>query len=309
MKIIDNNSNTWKIECIEVNDIGNDLKIKYLSNEYWQNLELSDKFSNIVLVTNKSIKQLENLKILVDLFDTNDFETTNAYHTKLNIFYDSINIILTEMELNEAEKSNFNYSTLFDSKDLRFKYHRFILNYLEYKYENFSDKIFDDLTLLLIIICNQSNASEDFCIAFHEYKLASHKNGIEIMFCLLEKTSSHDSLDLLLGGLHNISKLNLNYNEIWQDKLKIIQSLAIKYEKNSELKFYCFLIISLLAKDDEMKKISVENTQIISSIVDQLKAVTDNILDKNFKRNKIEINKELIEVASNKNGMYLIEVN
>jgi hypothetical protein len=68
-------------------------------------------------------------------------------------------------------------------------------------------------------------------------------------------------------------------------------------------------MISLLANDDEMKKISVENTQIILSIVDELKVVTDNILKKSYKRKKIELNKEIIEVASNYNGWFLIEVN
>ena len=53
-----NNSQTWTIENIVVNDIENDLMIKYESNEYWQNLELSKDFSKIVLITNKSMKQI-----------------------------------------------------------------------------------------------------------------------------------------------------------------------------------------------------------------------------------------------------------
>jgi hypothetical protein len=53
---IDNNSDTWTIEYIEVNDIGNDLKIKYLPDKYWYNLEQSN---NILLVANKSMKQIK----------------------------------------------------------------------------------------------------------------------------------------------------------------------------------------------------------------------------------------------------------
>ena len=270
--------------------------IKYESNEYWQNLELSKDFSKILLITNKSMKQIENYKILIDILYTNDDKLV----TKFDFFFNSVNEILKETKLISSERINFKYSTLFDSKDLRFKYHRFVLNSLDY-----IDKFDLNAYRLFQIIHNQSNCSEDFCIAFHEVKSASSRNGIEIIFSLIEKKYG---LQNLLGALHNICKLNLNYNEIWQDKLKIIQSLAIKYEQISELKFVCYLIISLLAKDDEMKQISVENTQIILTIVNQVKIITDRILDKNYKRNKIEINKELIEVASNANGWYLIEV-
>ncbi len=256
------------------------------------------------------MKQIRNYKILADLFETSDFKPIDKYDRKMGIFFNSINGILSEMKLYEPDF--FNFSTLFDSKYLCFKYHRFILNYLEY-YQNV-DKISDNdynFCALLCLINNQSNCSEDFCIAFHEYKLASSKNGIEIMFSLLEKTSEQDFLDSLVGGLHNMSKLNFNYNEIWQDKLEIIKSLAMKCDsyENSSAKILCFLMISLLANDDEMKKISVENTQIILSIIDELKAVTDNILKKNYKRDKIELNKEIIEVASNYKGFFLIEVN
>jgi len=257
------------------------------------------------------MEQIKNYKILVDLFKTNDFKPINKYDSRMNIFGNSINAILSEMNLDEVQLNN--YSTLFDSKDLCFKYYRFILNYLEY-YENvekISDYEYNSFDDLLFVIMNQSNNSEDFCIAFHEYKLASSKNGIEIMFSLLEKTHGPNYFHLLVGGLHNMSKLNFNYNEIWQGKLEIIKSLAMKYDRydNSAAKIICFLMISLLANDDEMKKISVENTQVILSIVDELKAVTDNILKKNYKRKKIELNKEIIEVASNDKGFFLIEVN
>ena len=85
---IDNNSDTWTIEYIEVNDIGNDLKIKYLPDKYWYNLEQSN---NILLVANKSMKQIKNYKILVDLFKTNDFKPINKYGSRMNIFNNSIN--------------------------------------------------------------------------------------------------------------------------------------------------------------------------------------------------------------------------
>jgi len=117
------------IEYIEVNDIGNDLKIKYLPDKYWYNLEQSN---NILLVANKSMRQIKNYKILVDLFKTNDFKPINKYDSRMNIFDNSINAILSEMNLDEVEVEVYNYSTLFDSKDLCFKYYRFILNYLEY---------------------------------------------------------------------------------------------------------------------------------------------------------------------------------
>jgi len=313
-KFYKDTSNKWTIEFIEVNDIENDSIIKYVSNEYWINLEQSNNNDNKLFVTNKSMKQILNYKRLVDLFNGKDqiIESTDKTRiTKLEIFYDLINVILSEMKLDKKiYKYNYNYSTLFESKDLCFKYHRFILNNLEFVYENI-DKILTNhdnyLKLLFIIIQNQSNCSEDFCIAFHQYKLMSFKNGIEVMLSLLNKiTEQH--LEALLGGLNNLCKLNLNYNEIWQDKLEIFQNLAIKYEKNLKLKLICFIIISLLAKDDEMKKISIVNTEIILSIVDQVKAVTKN-LKKNCKRQKIEINKELFEIASNQNGWHLIEVN
>jgi hypothetical protein len=313
-KFYKDTSNKLTIEFIEVNDIENDLIIKYVSNEYWINLEQSNNNDNKLFVTNKSMKQILNYKRLVDLFNGKDqiIESTDKTRiTKLEIFYDLINVILSEMKLDKKiYKYNYNYSTLFESKDLCFKYHRFILNNLEFVYENI-DKILTNhdnyLKLLFIIIQNQSNCSEDFCIAFHQHKLVSFKNGIEVMLSLLNKiTEQH--LEALLGGLNNLCKLNLNYNEIWQDKLEIFQNLAIKYEKNLKLKLICFIIISLLAKDDEMKKISIVNTEIILSIVDQVKAVTKN-LKKNCKRQKIEINKELFEIASNQNGWHLIEVN
>ncbi len=140
------------------------------------------------------MRQIKNYKILVDLFKTNDKpinkydKPINKYDSRINIFGNSINAILSEMNLDEVQLNN--YSTLFDSKDLCFKYYRFILNYLEY-YENvekISKYEYNSFYYLLSVIMNQSNHSEDFCIAFHEYKLASSKNGIEIMFSLLEKT-------------------------------------------------------------------------------------------------------------------------
>ena len=97
-----NNSQTWTIENIVVNDIENDLMIKYESNEYWQNLELSKDFSKIVLITNKSMKQIENYKILIDILYTND----NKLETKFDIFFNSVNEILKEMKLVSSESIN-----------------------------------------------------------------------------------------------------------------------------------------------------------------------------------------------------------
>jgi len=57
------------------------------------------------------------------------------------------------------------------------------------------------------------------------------------MFSLLEKIHSPKYLEYLVGGLHNMSKLNFNYNEIWQDKLEIIKSLAMKIR---QLKSFVF---------------------------------------------------------------------
>jgi hypothetical protein len=91
-KFYKDTGNKWTIEFIEVNDIENDSIIKYVSNEYWINLELSNN-NNKLFVTNKSMKQILNYKSLVDLFNGNDqiIESTDKTRiTKLEIFYDLI---------------------------------------------------------------------------------------------------------------------------------------------------------------------------------------------------------------------------
>jgi nickel-dependent lactate racemase len=103
-KFYKDTSNKWKIEFIEVNDIANDSIIKYVSNEYWINLEQSNNNDNKLFVTNKSMKQILNYKRLVDLFNGKDqiIESTDKTRiTKLEIFYDLINVILSEMKLDK----------------------------------------------------------------------------------------------------------------------------------------------------------------------------------------------------------------
>ena len=186
----------------------------------------------------------------------------------------------------------------------------------------------EDLHKTISIISDVSTFSGEFRISFYE-KISS-KKGIDILFDLLDsfilkqyyshsnikykKTIEQEILELqklssfesLLTCLHNLSKISINFTEIWKNKLDIFQNLATKCEKKSKL--LCFTIISNIATEDEIKKISVENTETIESIADQIEEISNLILDKNCDRQRIEINKELVDLAFNENGWHLIEV-
>ncbi len=196
------------------------------------------------------------------------------------------------------------------------KYLLFFLNFL----------VMEDLHKTISIISDVSTFSGEFRISF--YEKISLKKGIDILFDLLDsfilkEYYSHinlkykktieknelqklSSFESLLTCLHNLSKISINFAEIWKNKLDIFQNLATKCEKKSKL--LCFTIISNIATEDEIKKISVENTEIIESIADQIEEISNLILDKNCDRQRIEINKELVDLAFNENGWHLIEV-
>lgn len=101
----------WSIEFIEVNDLANNINIKYVPNENWSHVKFNnEKFTNYLIISDKSNKQIQDFNKLVDILNMNDFK---PYKLDEIIWLD--NILLEQDGL---------YNTF--SKELRAKFHHFI---------------------------------------------------------------------------------------------------------------------------------------------------------------------------------------
>jgi hypothetical protein len=268
---IHNESNEWTLEYTEINDLENNISIKYVPNKYW--IKLTTNNEAFMLITNKSYDKINEYSKLINSLNKN-------HETLFTKEKDFKKIILIIRMFDSSIYTNL-------SKDLQLKFQKFALNYLEFVIKKLNDlKILIYFTLFksfLISMISLTDESENFCLSFYE----KNRTGFKILFDIINLFISkeyyahqNELIELILGLLHNLSRFSCNYIDVWQDKLNVLQDLS----SNPSAKILCFTIISNIATDDELKRISKENTEIIESIVNKVSTLANMSKDKNCKR-------------------------
>lgn len=112
---------------------------------------------------------------------------------------------------------------------------------------------------------------------------------------------------------HNLARICSHFIQVWRGKLEIFKKLSQKFYafKLSGPREDCFAVISFIATDDEMKKISEEkNTDIIKIFVDKIECLSNQIVNETCERSTIKINEKIVKVAvynyNNFQGCFLV---
>jgi hypothetical protein len=275
------------IKSIEIYDKDNNVNTKYLHNKYWFKENTNDEFSNLLLISNKSIDEILEYKKSIDFLNSNE-----------EYIFEQSEIKTLEYFLNH-DQNNYIYLTF--TKDLRAKINRLILNNLEneIKLKNFNDET--NLISIFNIILGFTIVSDDFSNFLYE----NNSHGIEILFHLLdlfiaEENYTTKRLRYLMKVFHNLARICSHSIQVWRGKLEIFKKLSQKFYafKLRGPREDCFAVISFIATDDEMKKISEEkNTDLIKIFVDKIEYLSNQIVNKTCTRSTIKINEKIVEVA------------